>query len=123
MSRSSLAVALCFFFAAADSRGGIITTELFAVKKSDSQVYALKFDTAGQPVGGYTLATTGQVLSISATRDGSGNPFLFAVGTDNQVYTLQFDASGNPVGKLSLPQPARSKASPPRAALPATLFS
>jgi hypothetical protein len=62
----------------------------------------LKFDTAGQPVGGYTLANTGQVLSISATRDGSGNPFLFGAGTDNQVYTLQFDASGNPVGKFVL---------------------
>ena len=67
----------------------------------DNQVYDQRFNTAGLPLGGYSLAAPGQVKSFVAGHDSAGHQEIFVLGLDDQVYTLKFDAHGNPVGSYT----------------------
>ena len=78
--------------------------EMFALG-IDNQVWAQKFDVAGNSTSGYFLATPGMVKAFAATRDAYGNPLVFAIGLDSQVYREKFDGNGNPVGGYVLTQP------------------
>jgi hypothetical protein len=72
----------------------------------DNQVYNVKFNSSGNPLGGYATSpiASGGVKSISVSSDASGNPLLFAIGFDNQVYSVKFNAAGDPTTGLALTQ-------------------
>jgi uncharacterized protein YkwD len=63
----------------------------------DDQVYAQKFDAAGNPSSGYFLTSPGQVKSLTVGNDGHGNPEVFVIGLNDLVYALRFDGNDNPV--------------------------
>ena len=92
-----------------------ITPEMFAVG-TDDQVYAMTFNSSGDPVSGYFLAAAGQVRAVgvglygTAGAVGANNPaVVFVQGLDDQVYELTFDGAGNPTGPYSLVSPGQVK--------------
>jgi hypothetical protein len=73
----------------------------------DNQVYALRFDAADNPAGGYSLVSPGAVKAFDVGRAGSGQLVVYAVGQDNQVYAARLDAGGSPLSGYSLAQPGQ----------------
>jgi hypothetical protein len=85
--------------------GGFVP-ELF-VTGLDSQVYATKLTSAGDPAGGYFLAAAGAVksFSVGVMSNNVVHPELFSIGMDNQVYGAKFSDAGNPAGGYFLTAP------------------
>jgi hypothetical protein len=65
------------------------------VKGLDDQVWAMKMDSGGTPVGGYFLTTPGAVKSFVSTYDAFGIPIVYAIGLNDQVYYEKFDSNSN----------------------------
>ncbi len=81
--------------------------EVFALG-FDNQVYALRIDDEGIPIGGFSLTTPGQVKTFEIGYEfNTFDPILFAIGMDNQVYEKRFDASGISAGGYTLTQPGK----------------
>jgi hypothetical protein len=85
-----------------------LVPELF-VTGLDDRIYAQKFASNGDPLGGYLMMSTGQVLSFSVgpMSNDTLHPELFALGLDSQVYALKISATGDPVGDFVLTAPGQ----------------
>jgi uncharacterized protein YkwD len=71
--------------------------ELFALGLDD-QVWAQKFDAAGNSASAYFVAGEGQVKAFAVGHDGFGNPELFVIGLNDRVYAQKFNSNGDPLG-------------------------
>ena len=86
---------------AADEAGNfLVVWKRFAPASADSNLFAQRFDTAGQPVGGefqVNSSTTGEGAVLPAVAaDGLGN--FVVVWQDDEVVARRFDADGAPLG-------------------------
>jgi hypothetical protein len=77
-------------------------TDVLFTLQSDNQIFGLKLDSSGHPLGdSFNVQPGTQARAIATTQDAAGNPALFDIDNSNQVDLLKFDSSGNPLGTFA----------------------